>query len=138
MHRHPNPRRRPARPPSSSRVLRRWSPAAVRYATARGRLAATAAGSVLVTDSDDQLEIAHAAWRILATTGGLIGRAAIARRYGLSRGRVHNLTSQRHFPRPVQGADTSHPLWLAIDVERYRSRPPPVGRPPKTTSDNAT
>ena len=58
-------------------------------------------------------------------------------RYGLSRGRVHQLTRQRHFPRPVQGEGTSHPMWLAIDVEQYRSEPPPVGRPPKGSDGNS-
>jgi hypothetical protein len=97
---------------------------------ARGRLVATAGvGGVLVTDDDDQQKIAHAAWSILAATGGLVDRAEIARRYGLSRGRVQQLTGQRHFPRPVRGAGGRHPLWLAIDVERYRSQPAPVGRP---------
>src|SRR4051794_26936243 len=120
----------------SSRALRRWSPAAGRYAVARGRLARFGAGSMLVTASDDQRKIAHAAWSILAAAGGLVDRAEIARRYGLSRGRVHQLTGQRHFPRPVQGEATSHPLWLAIDVEYYRSQPPPVGRPPKTISEH--
>jgi predicted DNA-binding transcriptional regulator AlpA len=92
---------------------------------------------VLVTASYDQRQIAHAAWSILAATGGLIDRAEIARRYGLSRGRVHQLTRQRHFPRPVQGADTNHPLWLAIDIEHYRSQPPPVGRPPKRSNGDS-
>jgi predicted DNA-binding transcriptional regulator AlpA len=91
---------------------------------------------VLVTASDDQQKIAHAAWSILAATGGLVDRAEIARRYGLSRGRVHQLTRQRHFPRPVQGEGTSHPMWLAIDVEQYRSQPPPVGRPAKGSNGN--
>jgi predicted DNA-binding transcriptional regulator AlpA len=136
MHRHRTHWRGRAPSLTSSRALRRWPPAAVRYAVARGRLVATAAGSVLVTASDDQRQIAHAAWSILAATGGLIDRTEIARRYGLSRGRVHQLTRQRHFPRPVQGEATSHPLWLAIDVEYYRSQPPPVGRPPKTTSEH--
>ena len=68
--------------------------------------------------------------------GGLIDRAEIARRYGLSRGRVLQLTGQRHFPCPVHGEDTSHPMWLAIDVERYRSQPAPVGRPPKRPNGN--
>jgi predicted DNA-binding transcriptional regulator AlpA len=131
MHRHRTHRRATAPSLTSSRALRRWHPAPVRYALARGRLATIGAGSVLVTASDDQRQIAHAAWSILAATGGLIDRTEIARRYGLSRGRVHQLTRQRHFPRPVQGADTNHPLWLAIDVEHYRSQPPPVGRPPK-------
>ena len=92
---------------------------------------------MLVTASDDQQKIAHAAWSILAATGGLVDRAEIARRYGLSRGRVHQLTRQRHFPRPVQGEGTSHPMWLAIDVEQYRSEPPPVGRPPKGSDGNS-
>lgn len=92
---------------------------------------------MLVTASDDQQKIAHAAWSILAATGGLVDRAEIARRYGLSRGRVLQLTGQRHFPRPVQGEGTRHPLWLAIDVEQYRSQPPPVGRPPKGSNGNS-
>jgi hypothetical protein len=72
---------------------------------------------------------------VLVTAGD--DRRQIARRYdGLSRGRVHQLTRQRHFPRPVQGEHTSHPLWLAIDVEHYRSQPPPVGRPAKTAREN--
>lgn len=83
--------------------------------------------------SDDaRQQIAREAWTILAATGGLIDRAEIAERYGLSRGRVHQLTGQRHFPRPVYGESTGRPLWLAIDVEHYRSQPPPVGRPPRT------
>src|SRR4051812_25338799 len=113
MRRHPNPGRAPGRPPSSSRALRRWHPAPVRLALARGRLARIATASVLVTTSDDQRKIAHAAWSIVAATGGVMDRAQIAERYGLSRGRVHQLTNQRHFPRPVQGEGTSHPLWLA-------------------------
>jgi predicted DNA-binding transcriptional regulator AlpA len=99
--------------------------------SARRRLVAIGAGSVLVTASDDQQQIAHAAWSILAATGGVLNRAQIAERYGLSRGRVHKLTGQRHFPRPVQGEGTRDPLWLAIDVDRYRSQPAPVGRPAK-------
>jgi hypothetical protein len=106
----------------------------VRSAVAHRRLRRIGTDSVLVTASDDQQKIAHAAWSILAATGGLLDRAEIARRYGLSRGRVHTLTQQKHFPCPVQGAEASHPLWLAIDVERYRSQPPPVGRPRKTAS----
>ena len=137
MHGHRNPWRHRAPSRTSSRALRRWSPAAVRYAVARGRLARIGADSVLVTASDDQQKIAHAAWSILAATGGLVDRAEIARRYGLSRGRVHQLTRQRHFPRPVQGEGTSHPMWLAIDVEQYRSQPPPVGRPPKRSNGNS-
>ena len=110
----------------------------MRYALARRRLVAIRAGSVLVTSSDDEQQIAHAAWSILAATGGLVDRAEIARRYGLTRGRVHKLTSQRHFPRPVLGEGTRHPQWLAIDVERYRAQPPPVGRPRKRSNgDNA-
>ena len=137
MHGHRNRWRHRAPSRTSSRALRRWSPAAVRYAVARGRLARIGADSVLVTASDDQQKIAHAAWSILAATGGLVDRAEIARRYGLSRGRVHQLTRQRHFPRPVQGEGTSHPMWLAIDVEQYRSQPPPVGRPPKRSNGNS-
>lgn len=137
MHGHRNRWRHRAPSRTSPRALRRWSPVAVRYAVARGRLARIGAGSVLVTASDDQQKIAHAAWSILAATGGLVDRAEIARRYGLSRGRVHQLTRQRHFPRPVQGEGTSHPMWLAIDVEQYRSEPPPVGRPPKGSSGNS-
>ena len=137
MHGHRNRWRHRAPSRTSSRALRRWSPVAVRYAVARGRLARIGAGSVLVTASDDQQKIAHAAWSILAATGGLVDRAEIARRYGLSRGRVHQLTRQRHFPRPVQGEGTSHPMWLAIDVEQYRSEPPPVGRPPKRSNGDS-
>jgi predicted DNA-binding transcriptional regulator AlpA len=110
----------------------------VRSAVAQKRLYRIATDSVLVTASDDQHKIAHAAWSILATTGGLLNRVQIAERYGISRGRVHTLTRQKHFPRPVQDADSSHPLWLAIDVERYRAQPPPVGRPRKHTSNNNT
>lgn len=91
---------------------------------------------MLVTDSDDQQKIAHAAWSILAATGGLLDRAEIAERYGLTRGRVHQLTRQRHFPRPVKGEGTSRPQWLAIDVDVYRSQPPRVGRPPKGANGN--
>jgi hypothetical protein len=93
--------------------------------------------SALATEGDDQQEIAHAAWRIVATTGGLVDRAEIARRYGLSRGRVHQLTGQKHFPAPVHGTGTSHPLWLAVDVEAYRAQPPRVGRPPKPTGTSS-
>lgn len=91
---------------------------------------------MLVTAADDELEIAHAAWRILAASGGLIDRADIARRFDLSRGRVYNLTAQRHFPAPV-GEIGGRPVWLAAAVERYRSQPPPVGRPRKDESDRS-
>lgn len=90
------------------------------------------------TATDEQQEIAHAAWRIVAATGGLVDRAEIARRYDLSRGRVHQLTGQKHFPRPVHGAGTTHPLWLAVDVEVYRAQPPPVGRPPKEATGTSS
>jgi hypothetical protein len=110
----------------------------VRSAVAHQRLRRIGTDSVLVTASDDQQKIAHAAWSILAATGGLLDRAEITRRYGLSRGRVSALTRQKHFPCPVQGAGGSHPLWLAIDVERYRAQPPPVGRPRKTARDSSS
>ena len=38
---------------------------------------------------------------------------------------------------PGAGEGTRHPLWLAIDVEQYRSQPPPVGRPPKGSNGNS-
>jgi hypothetical protein len=91
-----------------------------------------------VTRGNDQREIAHAAWHIVAATGGLVDRAEIARRYSLTRGRVHQLTHQRHFPAPVHGAGTSRPLWLAVDVEAYRAQPPPVGRPPKESAGSSS
>jgi hypothetical protein len=134
MRRHRNPPgpRAPAEHPSCA--LRRWHPAVVRLALARGRLHRVGTESILVTASDDQQQIAHAAWSILAATGGVLDRGDIARRFGLSRGRVHQLTGQRHFPRPVQGEGTSHPIWLAVDVETYRSQPPRPGRPPKQSA----
>lgn len=88
--------------------------------------------------TDDRQRIAHAAWGILQTTGGLVDRTEIARRYGVTRGRVHQLTRQKHFPPPVHGAGTSHPLWLAVDVEAYRAQPPPVGRPPKESAGTSS
>jgi hypothetical protein len=103
-------------------------------AFARGR---AVAGYQALTDDDDQQRIAHAAWSIIAATGGLVDRAQIRERLGLSRGRVHQLTGQRHFPRPVYGEGTARPLWLAIDVDRYRAQPPPVGRPPKDSDERA-
>lgn len=81
-----------------------------------------------VTHSEDTLEIAQAAWRILNASGGLVDRSEIARRYRLSKTRVHGLTQQRHFPEPV-GTIGRTPVWLAAEVQRYRSQPPPVGRP---------
>jgi predicted DNA-binding transcriptional regulator AlpA len=103
-------------------------------AFARGR---AVAGYQALTGDDDQQRIAHAAWSIIAATGGLVDRAQIRERLGLSRGRVHQLTGQRHFPRPVYGEGTARPLWLAIDVDRYRAEPPPVGRPPKDSDERA-
>ena len=135
---HRNPRRGCAPVERSSRVLRRRHPATVCVALACGHRVVIGTGGTRVTDGDDQQEIAHAAWRIVAATGGLVDRAEIARRYNLSRGRVHQLTGQKHFPRPVHGAGTSHPLWLAVDVEAYRAQPPPVGRPPKESAGTSS
>jgi hypothetical protein len=73
-----------------------------------------------VSDVEQKQQIAREAWSIVAITAGLVDRAEIARRYGLSRGRVHQLTSQRHFPHPVHGDGTSHPL-----VAGHRRRPLP-------------
>ena len=138
MRRQRNPRRLRAPADYPSGALRRWHPALVRLAVARGELHRIGAEGILVSASDDQQQIAHAAWSILAATGGVLDRGDIARRYGLSRGRVHQLTGQRHFPRAVQGEGTSHPIWLAIDVETYRAQPPRSGRPPKQpTADSS-
>jgi predicted DNA-binding transcriptional regulator AlpA len=127
-------RRLPA-PAGSLVALDRWHPLALGRAIQDGRVRVVGAGAaVLVTSADDELEIAQAAWRILAASGGLIDRGDIARRFGLSRGRVYNLTTQRHFPAPV-GKIGGRPVWLAAAVERYRSQPPPVGRPRKDDSD---
>jgi hypothetical protein len=138
MHRHRSRRRgRPAASTRVSRALQRRHPVALRTALSRGRLALAPGGTgVLVTASDDPHEIAHAAWSIVAAMGGILDRRDIAERYRLSRGRVFQLTQQRHFPEPA-GEVGGRPVWLAADVEHYRSHPPPVGRPPKTTSDNA-
>src|SRR3954447_15906175 len=94
-------------------------------------------GYLALTGDDEQLRIAHAAWSIIAATGGLVDRTQIRERLGLSRGRVHQLTGQRHFPRPVYGEGTARPLWLAIDVDHYRAQPPAVGRPPKDSDERA-
>jgi predicted DNA-binding transcriptional regulator AlpA len=112
-------------------ALERWPPLALGRALHTGRLRVVGAGAgVLVTGSDDQLEVAQAAWRILAASGGLLDRGDIARRYGLSRSRTFDMTGQRHFPAAV-GEIGGRPVWLAAAVDRYRSLPPPVGRPRK-------
>jgi predicted DNA-binding transcriptional regulator AlpA len=86
---------------------------------------------VTSTATSDELEIARAAWRILATSGGVIDRPEIGRRYGLTRARTHALTKQRHFPKPVTPELAGHPLWLTLEVERYFASPRRPGRPRK-------
>lgn len=126
-------RRLPARPTTD---FARWHPTAIRYALTRGWLRPTVAGGpTLVTSSDDELDVARAAWRILTASGGLVDRGEIARRYGLTHKRVHRLTTQRNFPAPI-GHIGLHPVWLAIEVDRYRAAPPPGGRPPAAKPDD--
>lgn len=87
-----------------------------------------------MTDRDDRLEVATAAWRILEASGGLLNRADIARTLGVTPNRAWHLAQQRHFPNPV-GELGGRPVWLAAAVEAYRASPPPVGRPRKEQPD---
>jgi hypothetical protein len=89
-----------------------------------------------VNERPDDVEIAEAAWRILASTGGLMDRSDIRRRFGHRRQRTFELTNQRYFPDPV-GSIGERPVWLAAHVERYHASPPRSGRPPKTEGTDA-
>lgn len=89
-----------------------------------------------VTEPDDQLQVAAAAWQILQASGGLLNRADIARRLEISDSRAWQLVRQRHFPEPA-GEVGGRPVWLAAAVEHYRQHPPPTGRPRKETVEHA-
>jgi predicted DNA-binding transcriptional regulator AlpA len=84
-------------------------------------------GTLLVNDEAGDIEIAEAAWRILKQTGGLLDRTAIAQRYGLTRQRTYELTTNKSFPAPVD-VIAGRPVWLTLHVDRYRARAQP-GRP---------
>ena len=84
-------------------------------------------GTLLVNDDSADIEIAEAAWRILAQTGGLLDRGDIARRYGLSRQRTYELTHNKSFPAAV-GKVGDRPVWLTLHVDRYREQAQ-TGRP---------
>jgi hypothetical protein len=105
---------------STSPALRR------RLAGARFRLGDDS-GTLLVSDGAGDVEIAEAAWRILKHTGGLLDRSAIAQRYGLTRQRTYELTTNKSFPEPVD-VIAGRPVWLTLHVDRYRARAQP-GRP---------
>jgi hypothetical protein len=87
--------------------------------------------ALLVSDDAGDVEIAEAAWRILAQTGGLLDRSDIASRYGLTRQRVFELTHNKSFPAAV-GEIGGRPVWLTLHVDRYRAQAQP-GRPRGTT-----
>lgn len=54
--------------------------------------------------------------------GTLLTRKEIERMLGLSRQRVHQLTAEADFPRPLDdGTDHRHPIWALADVERWRA-----------------
>ena len=84
--------------------------------------------TLLMREDADETEIAEAAWRILAQTGGLLDRPAIQKRYGLSRQRTYGLSTNKSFPRPV-GTIGDRPVWLAVHVDHYRAHSKPGRRP---------
>lgn len=55
--------------------------------------------------------------RVIEQQGGLLDRAGIAQRWGVSRQRAHQLVNDPTFPPPVGGLD----VWLASDVDQWRA-----------------
>ncbi len=128
MHRDPT---RPPGTPDPPFVLSRWTTADVDRALRDGHLRVLdgpGTAVLLVSGADDSAEIARAAWDILVASGGLVDRSDIRRRWDMSRARVYELSGQRHFPAPV-GEIGGRPVWLSVEVDRYRAQPPPTGRP---------
>ena len=126
MRRHRTRRRGPAAP---TVAVQHSTPPAVRRRLlgARFRVVDVERGTLLVNDDSADIEIAEAAWRILAQTGGLLDRGDIARRYGLSRQRTYELTHNKSFPAAV-GKVGDRPVWLTLHVDRYREQAQ-TGRP---------
>jgi predicted DNA-binding transcriptional regulator AlpA len=67
----------------------------------------------------------------IAAGGGLVDRAEIGRRWGVSRTRVGQLLASRDFPKPVASVG-GRPLWLAGDVDEWKANRRPPGRPRKS------
>jgi len=124
-------RHRTRRPPSAVLSLRvdHSTPLATRRRITASRYQAPTA-ALLVNDDASELEIAEAAWRILTQTGGLVDRPAIQKRYGLTRQRTYELTTNKSFPKPA-GTIGDRPVWLTVHVDRYRAQSKP-GRPRNT------
>lgn len=75
-------------------------------------------------------------WRIardyLAQSGGVIGRVEMAKRWGVSRQRIHQYTEMSDFPAPVGHAgvrkgEPDMPVWMAAEVDAWKQEFYPEG-----------
>lgn len=65
---------------------------------------------------------------LLEQHGGLVGRAELATRWGVSRQRVAQLVAHTDFPEPV-GRANGGDVWLLDECEAWRGSRRPAGRP---------
>lgn len=61
---------------------------------------------------------ARAAWAALQHAGGLMGRAELAERWGVSRPRAGVLVATPGFPEPVESHGRTD-LWLVAEVDEW-------------------
>lgn len=67
---------------------------------------------------DDASEVARGA---VQGAGGLCCQVDLARRWGVSRARVHQIVREAEFPQPV-GVVASREVWLVSECDLYRRR----------------
>ena len=85
-------------------------------------------------DPDQFAKAATAArrgWTMVASTGGLLTIAEIARRWDVEEPTARKATRREDFPAPAVTIGRSD-LWLAPEVDQWRATPRKVGRPRKT------
>lgn len=76
---------------------------------------------------------ARRAWRTITDTGGVLGRADVARHLEVKPGTVGGyLKRPGYFPDPIGDVGRS-PVWLAATVDRWRATERPRGRPKNPT-----
>jgi hypothetical protein len=67
--------------------------------------------------------------RVIEEAGGLHSVADLAKRWGVSRARAHELTLSADFPDPLVYVGKSA-LYLGNEADAYRATVRPAGRPP--------
>lgn len=71
---------------------------------------------------------------VIAEHGGLATVSGLARLWGVSRQRVHDMTRREGFPRPIHVEGSTQVVFSIAEATAYRETYRPPGRP-KGTSD---